>query len=177
MKKAVIFLCVLAVLLAAFGAAVTVSLVKSREELAWRYFDQWVSMHRMTELLDYCLDGTLEGSAVLLQVNHEANYGLVNWSTDTDNIRLLLQDYETLLRIASESQNPQQAENCRELLAEINGKMQQICREVLDACPKDDNRYTGGILPEDPAVKKALESWNAMYAEYLPEIEKIIKQS
>ena len=93
MKKAVVVLCVVAVLLAIFGGVAAVKLAKTQDMMARLYFDEWYNMYRMTELVE------LSGEEMLPLVNHQGHYGLVNWSVDTEEVRMLLQDYETLLRL------------------------------------------------------------------------------
>ena len=171
MKKAVVVLCVIAVLLAVFGGVVTARLVQTRQDLAQRYFDEWYCMYRMTELVD--IEDKDGGASLLYLVNHMGHYGPANWSLDGMNVRILLQDYEHLLRVVTESEDPQLVEDAYTLLGELNGKIQEICGGVLEACRDDNGDFTGKILPEDPAVVKAMEDLKALYEEYLPAMEEI----
>ena len=166
MKKAVVVLCVIAVLLAVFGGVVTVKLVQTREQLAQRHFDEWYAMYRMTELVE--IEGKEGGGSLLYLVNHMGHYGPANWSLDGMDVRVFLQDYENLLRVVAESEDSQLVDDGYGLLTEVNGKLQEICGGVLDAC-RDESK----VLPEDPAVVKAMEELKALFEEYLPATEEI----
>lgn len=174
MKKAVVVLCVVAVLLAVFGGIVTGKLVQTREELAQRHFDEWYAMYRMTELVE--VKGKAESASLLLLVNHMGHYGPANWRLDGMDVRTFLQDYENLLRVVAEAEDSQLAADGYALLEELNGKMKEISGKVLEVCRVEDGSYSGRISPEHPAVKAAMEELKALYGEYLDSLEEIAKR-
>ena len=170
MKKAVVVLCVVAVLLAIFGGVAAVKLAKTRDAMAGLYSDEWYSMYRMTELVE------LSGEEMLPLVNHQGHYGLVNWSVDTAEVRMLLQDYELLLQLTAEAEDSQLAEDGRALLEELNGKIQIACGKVVDACLEQNGESAGKLLPEDPVAVNAIAELKGLYQEYKPDMDALFKR-
>ena len=172
MKKAVVVLCVAVVLLAVFGGIVTAKLAKTQDTMARRYFDEWYSLYRMTEM------GTLSGEEVLLLVNHQGHYGLANWSADdTEEVRMLLQDYEILLRLMGDTEDPQLAEEGRALLAELNEEIRAVCGKVLDSCRDENGEYAGKLLPEDAVARDAIGELKVLYQEYMSDMDAFFKNA
>ena len=170
MKKAVVVLCVVAVLLAIFGEVTAVKLAKTQDMMARLYFDEWYNMYRMTELVE------LSGEEMLPLVNHQGYYGLVNWSVDTGEVRMLLQDYETLLRLTAEAEDSQLAEDGRALLEELNGKIQIACGKVMEVCLDEDGKAVGKLLPDDPVAENAIAELKGLYQEYKSDMNALFKR-